>query len=164
MKVQQALRVLRKVYGFHKLAGLGEISAFIARSRGVTVKGTAEMEKLVIKAARHHFNYGLGKRNRGEKVIPHRMFKPTDERFYNSPEWRALRYLVLRNTGARCQCCGAQQSDSVRIHVDHIKPRSQFPHLALAIDNLQVLCEDCNMGKGAWDDTDWRSKTRGETV
>lgn len=24
------------------------------------------------------------------------------------------------------------------------------------VSNLQVLCADCNLGKGAWDATDWR--------
>jgi hypothetical protein len=28
--------------------------------------------------------------------------------------------------------------------------------LALKIDNLQVLCADCNCGKGNCDSTDWR--------
>ena len=40
--------------------------------------------------------------------------------------------------------------------MDHIKPVSKFPKLRLAESNLQVLCEDCNMGKSAWDETDWR--------
>lgn len=32
------------------------------------------------------------------------------------------------------------------IHVDHIKPRSTFPQLEMDINNLQILCVDCNMG------------------
>jgi len=42
------------------------------------------------------------------------------------------------------------------IHVDHIKPRSRYPELSLEIENLQVLCEDCNMGKSNVFETDWR--------
>lgn len=76
--------------------------------------------------------------------------------FYLSPEWRALRYLALKNCGAVCQCCGARASDGVQLHVDHVLPRSRFPKLALSLENLQVLCVDCNIGKGAWDCTDWR--------
>ncbi len=63
---------------------------------------------------------------------------------------------VLAEHGARCQCCGARPSDGVMIHVDHIKPRKLFPELALSRDNLQVLCEVCNHGKGNWNQTDWR--------
>lgn len=79
-----------------------------------------------------------------------------DGTFYDSREWKELRYLALRNTDGRCQCCGASSKDGVRIHVDHIQPRYKRPDLQLCLDNLQVLCEDCNFGKGAWDSTDWR--------
>ncbi len=77
-------------------------------------------------------------------------------KFYSSDAWRALRYQVLENTGATCQCCGARASDGVRIHVDHIKPRSKYPELALDINNLQILCVDCNIGKDNMYDTSWR--------
>jgi 5-methylcytosine-specific restriction endonuclease McrA len=43
------------------------------------------------------------------------------------------------------------------MHVDHILPRSKFPELELDIDNLQVLCEECNLAKSNIDTTDWRS-------
>lgn len=79
-----------------------------------------------------------------------------DDDFYQCEAWRRVRYLAIRNCNGRCQCCGASAKDGVRIHVDHIKPRSKFPHLQLKLNNLQVLCEDCNIGKGNWDITDWR--------
>ena len=40
--------------------------------------------------------------------------------------------------------------------VDHIKPRSRYPALELTLTNLQVLCNDCNMGKSNDDETDFR--------
>jgi 5-methylcytosine-specific restriction endonuclease McrA len=80
--------------------------------------------------------------------------------FYACIQWRTLRYLALKNCEGRCQSCGATAADGVRIHVDHIKPRSRFPNLALSLENLQVLCDDCNIGKGAWDETDWRDSKR----
>jgi 5-methylcytosine-specific restriction endonuclease McrA len=86
---------------------------------------------------------------------PVRQRKPNDG-FYLCRAWRELRYQALVNCGARCMCCGAKADDNVRLHVDHIKPRSRYPKLELVLDNLQVLCEDCNIGKGAWDTTDFR--------
>jgi len=78
--------------------------------------------------------------------------------FYVSDEWRRVRYEALRRHGGKCQCCGARPTLELPLHVDHIKPRSRFPELALSVDNLQVLCKDCNFGKGASDMTDWRSR------
>lgn len=87
---------------------------------------------------------------------PHPDYK-RDDGFYTTDSWRKLRYLALRNcTG--CQCCGAKASDGVVLHVDHIQPRYKRPDLSLVLENLQVLCADCNYGKGAWDSTDWRVK------
>jgi 5-methylcytosine-specific restriction endonuclease McrA len=76
--------------------------------------------------------------------------------FYYSREWRELRYRALKVHGNRCQCCGATPKTTKQIHVDHIKPRSKFPELELDFANLQVLCDDCNIGKSNKDDTDWR--------
>lgn len=76
--------------------------------------------------------------------------------FYDSDQWRLLRYQVLKRYGGRCQCCGRGAADGVTLHVDHIQPRSKRPDLELDMNNLQVLCADCNLGKLAWDTTDWR--------
>lgn len=75
--------------------------------------------------------------------------------FYKSPEWRQLRYRVLERKGNVCVACGSSPKDGSKIHVDHIKPRSIYPELALDINNLQVLCEDCNLGKLNKYQTDW---------
>lgn len=82
----------------------------------------------------------------------------TSDAFLRSYEWRRLRMVVLKRDGARCRACGATPSDGVRMNVDHIKPRRKYPELALEADNLQVLCEECNHGKGNWDETDWRGE------
>lgn len=85
------------------------------------------------------------------------MYRPGMGRaFYRTSAWVQTRYRVMQKRGAKCECCGATKHDDVKLHVDHIRPRSKFPLLELVEDNLQVLCEDCNQGKGAWDQTDWR--------
>lgn len=76
--------------------------------------------------------------------------------FYRSDEWMQLRYKALKLHGAACQCCGATRKDGIKLHVDHIKPRSKYKSLELRLDNLQVLCEACNLGKSNTDSTDWR--------
>ena len=83
-------------------------------------------------------------------------FVKKDNDFYNSKAWKTLRYQALVNCGGACQCCGATARDGAKIHVDHIYPRSKHPRLELDLDNLQILCGDCNIGKDNWDDTNWR--------
>ena len=72
--------------------------------------------------------------------------------FYTSWDWKTARYKTLVKYGAKCMLCGSEKS----ICVDHIKPRAKYPELELDLDNLQVLCSECNMGKGRWDETDHR--------
>ena len=84
---------------------------------------------------------------------------PASDKFLETFEWRRARMKALKRYGARCQCCGASPMTGAVINVDHIKPRKLFPHLALSPDNLQVLCHECNHGKGNWDMTDWRKET-----
>lgn len=77
--------------------------------------------------------------------------------FYLCQGWREVRYKALRKFGFKCLACG-RKPPSVVLHVDHIKPRSKFPELELSLENLQILCEDCNMGKLNHFDDDLRPK------
>lgn len=94
-----------------------------------------------------------------------KLYGPTPaekDEFYKSWEWRTLRMEVIKQHGRNCQCCGAAPGDldmsgrAVRIVVDHIKPISKFWGMRLDRSNLQVLCDECNQGKGNWDETDFR--------
>ena len=60
-----------------------------------------------------------------------------------------IRYQVLKRDRT-CRLCGAGPDDSV-LPVDHIVPRSQGGSSEL--DNLQVLCQVCNLGKSNLDST-----------
>jgi 5-methylcytosine-specific restriction endonuclease McrA len=86
----------------------------------------------------------------------------TKDEFYKSWEWRTVRMVALKEHGRACQCCGAvpgmadAAGNPVRLCVDHIKPLSKFWHLRLEPSNLQILCDECNQGKGNWDQTDFR--------
>lgn len=80
--------------------------------------------------------------------------------FYETDEWRRVRYEALRRHGGKCCLCGVTAHQGAVLHVDHIKPRSLFPELELDVNNLQVLCADCNLGKSNLDATDWRAPQR----
>lgn len=73
--------------------------------------------------------------------------------FLESKYWKRLRYKALVLNGNKCQCCGSSPSTGAVLNVDHVLPRLLFPELALQVSNLQVLCSDCNEGKGNWDMT-----------
>lgn len=78
--------------------------------------------------------------------------------FLFSYKWRKLRMEALIQYGRKCMCCGATPEAGAVMNVDHIKPRKRYPELALKINNLQILCHECNHGKGNWNETDWRNK------
>lgn len=93
---------------------------------------------------------------------PDRRKRPSDD-FYQSWEWASLRFEVLRKYGAKCMLCGAT-SETSKIVVDHIKPRRIYPELELSMDNLQVLCDMCNRGKGGRREVDFRDRELEEQV
>lgn len=77
--------------------------------------------------------------------------------FYKTQAWRELRTDALAKLPKCCVLCGrTRERHDIVLHVDHIKPLARFPHLALTFANLQILCEDCNVGKGARYTADWR--------
>jgi len=82
--------------------------------------------------------------------------KSRNDRFYKTEVWRKLRFEALMKYGRRCVCCGASPPQVI-LHVDHIKPRYYYPDLELDINNLQILCESCNVGKGARYEDDFRT-------
>lgn len=99
------------------------------------------------------------------RVLPFKGSQPSvaaKTEFYASWEWRKLRFEVIQEHGRACQCCGATpgmkyaSGGPVRVCVDHIKPISKFWNLRLDRSNLQILCDECNQGKGNWDETDFR--------
>ncbi len=133
-------------------AGPAKIAALICAVRKVSVVGTIRkgQARAIIK--------DFAEKECGVPVEVKQTHEPPQDNFFTSGAWRELRYRVLVAHGGRCQCCGRTASDGVVIHVDHIKPRSKHPELALDEKNLQVLCEDCNLGKSNKDDTDWRPR------
>ena len=59
----------------------------------------------------------------------------------------SLRYDIMLRDNFKCQLCGANKKDGVKLHIDHIHPVSRGGKTINS--NLRTLCERCNRGKGA---------------
>ena len=57
------------------------------------------------------------------------------------------RYAILERAGFKCQCCGIKplKDNNIVLHIDHIIPYSLGG--SDEVDNLQVLCNKCNISK-----------------
>lgn len=73
--------------------------------------------------------------------------------FYCQPKWLLVRNRTKKLYPRKCMKCEATDT---KMHVDHIKPRSKYPHLEYEMSNLQILCKNCNMEKSNLDETDYR--------
>lgn len=126
-----------------------EAAALLAQAKGQKFRGSKRDAKNYIK------QFFTNKSRAPQKVTKAEILSRRPD-FLTSWEWTTLRYQALQKHGRRCMCCGASPETGATLHVDHIKPRSKFPQLALDLSNLQVLCAACNKGKGNWDETDFR--------
>ena len=63
------------------------------------------------------------------------------------PGWK-LKFLVARRDRFTCCACGRSPATNpgIQLHLDHVKPWSEGGETTL--DNLQTLCQICNIGKG----------------
>ncbi len=68
--------------------------------------------------------------------------------FYSSPEWNIIRKQIIKENSRFCSECKKNITKNIDVTVDHIKPRSKYPDLALEKSNLRVLCRSCNASKG----------------
>lgn len=86
------------------------------------------------------FFYEIAQKNKEQRDI--RSGQIEYERSLMTP---TLRYEILRRDNFRCQICGSNAQDGVKLHIDHIVPVSKGGHTTQ--DNLRVLCDRCNFGK-----------------
>jgi hypothetical protein len=154
-----------------KLAGLKrpEKGAAFSSDRGRVLKASIILGIVETPPAAEHTVHEIlmdgvtlppAEKSKFAKTVPNRPPRRKKEKdkfykFYHSYEWHRLRYSVLKEYGRKCMCCGETTGT---MHVDHIKPLRQHWELRLDRSNLQVLCDDCNHGKGNWDTTDFRPK------
>ena len=153
----RSVRLLARKYDIRGNIGHRNIATLIAQKKGDPIPATKNEAHLYLVEQLHlpqpqAVSRARLVRHEKRPVIP---FEQTDD-FLRTYEWRRIRMVVLKRDKAICACCNATRESGLRMHVDHIKPRKLFPHLALDVNNLQILCEVCNHGKGNWDMTDWR--------
>lgn len=91
---------------------------------------------------------------------PHRLDR--DPAFYiefkKYWDWSSVRAEVVREWSREadsCTACGKKVFNRINLHVDHIQPRSKYPHLRYLKSNLQILCSRCNLRKHDYDGDDW---------
>jgi 5-methylcytosine-specific restriction endonuclease McrA len=65
---------------------------------------------------------------------------------YTNDEWQAARKDVFERDGKICYICFG-----VATQVDHVKPKSKYPELALDRNNLKPVCWPCNRLKSTKD-------------
>ena len=105
----------------------------------------ALLAKIAARAAKADADYARWESQQPRRVRDVSAKARVRQEFYRSPEWIAARDECLAAKGRICSACGSTD----QINVDHIKPRSKFPELALEQTNLRPLCWPCNRAKAA---------------
>jgi uncharacterized protein (TIGR02646 family) len=68
---------------------------------------------------------------------------------YRHPEVKAA---VKRDAHGKCIYCESEPLHVTPGDVEHLLPKSRFPELVVAWDNLAFVCPDCNRAKGDFHD------------
>ena len=76
---------------------------------------------------------------------------PAGETRARQPLSREVKAAVWQRDSGRCRHCGVTDAEAtartgVHLHYDHIVPFSR--NGTDTVNNIQLLCEDCNLGKG----------------
>lgn len=87
------------------------------------------------------------------------------QEFHRHWHWSRIRMEILKDKIAEglyfCSICGiGPDITDVKMHVDHIKPKSKYPELMYLKSNLQILCASCNSSKSDYDGDDWAEVVR----
>lgn len=66
------------------------------------------------------------------------------EYFYRTKTWKQFRFYAFSKKEKVCCKCNSTKD----LQLDHIQPRSIYPEKAFTLENVQILCKECNFGKG----------------
>lgn len=67
-----------------------------------------------------------------------------EQGFYQRPEWRRVRKMVLQRDHYLCQLKISEGCTKIANTVHHIKPLEDYPELALDMSNLTSCCYFCH--------------------
>lgn len=93
-----------------------------------------------VKAKTHQPTLGTGAAAKNANQVTKQIKQPMRQ-----PIAAGLRMQVLQQDNFRCRICGASADEGARLEVDHIVPVSRGG--TNDRNNLQTLCEKCNVGK-----------------
>ena len=133
-----------------------EIVEFAEKKLGITPPKRGQKRSTLDCRLEDAYRVASGKDKRSGGKKSREVKRDKVDAFYKSYEWRKIRYNVLEANDGRCECCGRSKHDGIVLHVDHIKPLRKNWKLRLRESNLQILCNECNHGKGNRFETDWR--------
>lgn len=69
--------------------------------------------------------------------------------FYNSKQWKELRFMLIIQRGAKCERCGKDfmldPSHLIAHHKKELTPTNiQDPTIALNPENIEIICDECH--------------------
>ncbi len=84
------------------------------------------------------------------RELPITSFKKGEKVGDKHPRWTGGKWLYVRRECLKrdnytCSVCGLKEEGLMDI--DHIKPKSKYPELALELSNLQTICPNCHKRK-----------------
>lgn len=71
--------------------------------------------------------------------------------------WSLLKKHLYKIYPYKCMKC---KKTNCEIHADHVLPKSKHSNCKYKLDNLQVLCKNCNYEKSNKNKIDYRTKTQ----
>ncbi len=165
--------ILQKVYALKMDARFDDSTALNVACMTISAMSKAERRKRVRKfktgsalSEKKRIMARLEKENEAFYAKPKPEKHPSKaqkDEFYKTWDWQKLRVKTFERYGHRCLCCGATRESRdmmgrpVQLVVDHVKPLHNYWSKRLDAENTQILCFDCNMGKGV-EETDYRPK------
>lgn len=70
-------------------------------------------------------------------------------RWRNSEDGQQWKQVQYEKQNHKCAQCDFIAPTPKHLEIDHIKPISRYPQLAINTKNLQLLCRPCNQSKAA---------------